>query len=166
MRAIFFSDIHGITNNLDKIEEQINNNDFDYIVVLGDLYGTNINSNQYIYNLLMKNRDKLILLLGNCDSYNEMFVENMFLNLDNHVLFLSHGNEYNYDKLSKIEGSNIFIYGHKHIPYIRKREDIIYICVGSISSPRNDLGCSYMIYDDSTCTIYGIEGNIIDCLKI
>jgi len=161
MKLLFFSDIHGITTNLNKIEEVINKLNPDYIIVLGDLYGSDIDSNNYVYNFLMKYKDKLILTLGNCDAYDNIFIENMLFNLDGVNLFLSHGNIYNYDRNSKIDGCNILIYGHNHIPYIRKKDDTIYICVGSISLPRNEIGATYMVYDNKFI-IYDINDNVID----
>lgn len=160
MKAIFFSDIHGITTNLNKIEEKIIELNPDYVIALGDLYGSNKESNEYIYNFLMKYREKLILILGNCDNYNDLFVDNMLLNLDGKSIFISHGHEYNYDKSSKVNHSNILVYGHKHIPYIRKKDDTTYICVGSISLPRNDIGTTYLVYDNKFI-IYDMFDNIV-----
>lgn len=162
MKILFFSDVHGITTNLDKIEESIEKLNPDYVVALGDLYGSDLKNNEYIYNFLMKYRDKLILTLGNCDTYNDLFIDNMRLEIDDIAMFISHGHEYNYDRLSKIDGCNILIYGHKHIPYIRKKDGITYICVGSISLPRNETGATYMIYNNKKFTIYDMNGNIID----
>lgn len=161
MKAVFFSDIHGITTNLDKIENVINKLNPDYVVALGDLYGSDYSSNEYIYNFLMKYRDKLIMILGNCDVYSDLFIDNMILNLDGNNVFISHGHEYNYDRGSKVSDCNILIYGHRHIPYIRKVGNTTYICVGSISLPRNELGATYMVYDKKF-TIFNINGNIID----
>lgn len=160
MKAIFFSDIHGIVTNLNKIEERIIQLNPDYIIVLGDVYGSNKEDNEYIYNFLMKYRDRLILLLGNCDDYNDLCVDEMLLNLDGMSVLLNHGHIYNYDKLSKVENSNILIYGHKHIPYVRKKDDFVYICVGSISLPRNEFGPTYMVYDGKFI-IYDIYDNVI-----
>lgn len=159
-KAIFFSDIHGITTNLSKIEEKINELNPNYIIVLGDIYGSFNKDNEYIYEFLMKYKEKLILISGNCDDYSELFVDTMLLNLDGKYVFLNHGHMYNYDKLSKVENSNILIYGHKHIPYIRCKDGITYICVGSISLPRNDFGPTYMVYDGNF-KIYDIFDNII-----
>lgn len=36
MKILFFSDVHGITTNLDKIEESIEKLNPDYVVALGD----------------------------------------------------------------------------------------------------------------------------------
>lgn len=162
MKIIFFSDIHGITLNLGVIENKINDFKPDYVVALGDLYGSNLESNDYIFKFLKKYDDKLILILGNCDSYNDIFIEDMRLDVDGKTVFINHGHLYNYDKSSKIDDCEILIYGHKHIPYIRKKDNVIYMCVGSISLPRNEIGPTYMVYDNKKYIIYDIKGNIID----
>ena len=40
MKFLLFSDIHGIIDNLDKIKVLDEKNDFDKVIVLGDLYYT------------------------------------------------------------------------------------------------------------------------------
>ena len=64
MKILFFSDIHGIKTNLNKLEKVINNNDFDKLVVLGDLYYNGFEKNiefdnQLVYEFLIKYQDKL-----------------------------------------------------------------------------------------------------------
>ena len=38
MKALFFSDIHGIINNLNIIDERIKKENIDMLICLGDLY--------------------------------------------------------------------------------------------------------------------------------
>ena len=72
MKILFFSDIHGIITNLEYIDYLEEQNSFDKIVVLGDLYysGTNqpMEDSLYVKEFLMKYQEKLICLKGNCDS--------------------------------------------------------------------------------------------------
>ena len=67
MKILFISDIHGIYDNLHIIEELEENENFDKIVCLGDMYyagptfdqNKNINSKQ-VLDFLMKYSDKII----------------------------------------------------------------------------------------------------------
>lgn len=172
MKILFFSDIHGIKKNLTRICEIIEKENPDKIVVLGDLYCQDSVDNEYIHHFLMNYIDKLIVLKGNCDS--DFDVKNSefpicsnlaFMNIDEIDIYLTHGNEYNYDKNEKFNRKGILIYGHEHIPYIRKKDDMVYICVGSISLPRNEFGETYMIYNDKKFTIYNIDNEVIDEYK-
>ena len=58
------------------------------------------------------------------------------------------------------------VYGHEHIPFIKKDKNMIYINVGSISLPRNNYAPTYAIYENKTITIYDINDNIIENINL
>ena len=172
MKILFFSDIHGKLDNLKYIEELERCNNFDRIVVLGDLcsyysYQDSID----VIEFLNKYLNKLIITRGNCDSDFVMKLINVStpdlveLDVDNKKLYLTHGHLYSYSK-NKIFNNGILIYGHEHVPYIKCENDMIYICVGSISLPRNNSKPSYLIYDNNTFTLFDIDKNIIDRIEV
>lgn len=175
MKILFFSDIHGITKNLNYIKEIELKENFDKIVVLGDLYypGPNfdnseiINSN-YVKEFLTNYSHKLIALKGNCDSdvdikSSDFPISNnlSLISVDNIDIYCTHGNEYNIENDRKFKNA-ILIYGHKHYPFIEKKENMIFINVGSISLPKNNSKPSYCIYENKVFTIYDIDKNIVD----
>ena len=167
MKVLFISDIHGIDKNINKIEEVITNKNIDRIVCLGDVLNPNYSSK--VVEFLKKYKDRSICMKGNCDSDFDEKEFNLIpglykMNLDGIDIYLNHGHEYNIDK-DNFNG-DILIYGHKHIPYIRKKDNKIFICVGSISLPRDDNGSSYMIYEDKTFIIYDMDNNVVDGIKI
>lgn len=136
MKILFFSDIHGIKKNLSKLESLIEKEKFDKMIVLGDLYNREfynnkeIFDNKAVYKFLTKYKEKLIITKGNCDSNIE--IGNFFIHedmasicVDDINFYLTHGNQYNYYKEFKKKG--ILIYGHEHIPYIRKKGNTVYI---------------------------------------
>lgn len=177
MKILFLSDIHGISDNLHYIEELESVNQFDKIVVLGDLYYTGPNYNMMqnslnVFDFLMKYKDKMIILKGNCDSDVDIKATDIpisdlsLINVDNLDIYLTHGHLYSYSKNRKFDRNGILIYGHEHIPYIIKEKDMIYICVGSISLPRNNSKPSYLIYDNHKFTLYDINKNIIDEIEV
>lgn len=172
MKILFFSDIHGKIDNLKYIEELERQNNFDRIVVLGDLcsyysYQDSID----VVEFLNKYLNKLIITRGNCDSDFVMKLINVStpdiveLNVDNLKLYLTHGHLCSYSKNYKYH-NGILIYGHEHIPYIKKENNMIYICVGSISLPRGNSKPSYLIYENYKFTLYDIEKNIIDRIEV
>ncbi|MEG1009440.1 MAG: metallophosphoesterase, partial [Clostridia bacterium] len=75
MKILFFSDIHGISDNLSYIKQIDENEKFDKIVVLGDLYypgpifdnSKQIKSKE-VKDFLMGYQERLICMKGNCDS--------------------------------------------------------------------------------------------------
>ena len=109
---------------------------------------------------------------GNCDSDVDIKVSDFpicnnlsMLCIDDINIYITHGNEFNNKKYNKFNNC-VLVYGHEHIPYIDKRDSMTYICVGSISLPRNNSNPSYMIYQNRMFTIYDIEENIIDSITI
>ena len=180
MKILFISDIHGIDNNLKRIEKIIEKEIIDKLVVLGDLYYAGPTYNQKykvnsksVKEILTKYRDKIICLKGNCDSLVDIkssdfpICDNLALIcVDGLDIYLTHGNEYNFDKNRKFNRKGILVYGHEHIPYIKKNNDMTYINVGSISLPRDGNKPTYMLYNNKKFTIYDIDGKVIDSIEV
>ena len=172
MKLLFLSDIHGKIDNLKYIEELERKNNFDRIIVLGDLCSYySYHDSMKVIDFFNKYLNKLIITRGNCDSEFVMKLINVStpdiveINVDDLKLYLTHGHLYSYSKNNKFN-NGILIYGHEHIPYIKKKDDMIYICVGSISLPRGDSRPSYLIYDNHKFTLYDIDKNIIDEIEV
>ena len=88
--------------------------------------------------------------------------DSILLNVDGLDLHCTHGHIHNVNKSSKLSNNTILIYGHHHIPYIKESDSNTYICIGSISLPRDEHGPTYAIYENKTLTIY----SLIDDKKI
>ena len=166
MKILFISDIHGDAQNLNKL----NTNYYDNIVILGDLFnGFTLNENIKVKDFIVNNRDKIVCVKGNCDSDYDFINLGLPCNKDyicikdnNLNIYCTHGHRYNYRNLSYLGSSGIIIYGHEHVPSINVFNDVIYICVGSISKPRYGSDYSYCVYEDGNFTIYSITGEIVD----
>ena len=180
MKILFFSDIHGIYDNLKYIKALDDKNKFDKIVCLGDLYyGGPTYDKKYkieskkVLEFLTSYQDRLICLRGNCDSDVDIKASDFpicnnlaLINVDGINLYLTHGNEYSETKSRKFNHKEVLIYGHEHIPYIHKTSDMIYVNVGSISLPKENNNPTYAIYENKTITIYDINNLKIDSIKI
>lgn len=175
MKLLIISDIHGYSENLSLLESKVNMREFDNIVLLGDIfsdYHTTLDDRKLIINFMNKYKEKLIAVRGNCDSIediNDVPVEVddvKYLKIDNIGFYFTHGNKYRYLKNDTFT-DGVLIYGHEHIPYIKKETDMIYINTGSISLPRNELGKSFAVYEDKKITLYSLNNlNIIDSICI
>lgn len=180
MKILFISDIHGININLKKIEKVIEKEKIDKLVVLGDLYYAGPTYNQKyevnsmnVKDTLTKYSDKIICLKSNCDSDVDIKASDFpicnnlaLICVDGLDIYLTHGNEYNLEKNRKFNRKGILVYGHEHIPYIKKEKDMVYINVGSISIPKENNNPTYMMYENRKFTIYDIEENIFDSIEI
>lgn len=159
MRILVISDIHG---NIDRLNEVLDKEIFDRVFFLGDMssyYGDYSDSEV---------RDRLvslnaIMVMGNCDSYMSTLLdmpEVRNITINNTIFTLTHGHLYNEFNIPSSVG-DVLLVGHTHIGKIINKNGLIIANPGSISKPR---GCqaSYIIIDDKTITLKGIEGNIID----
>lgn len=172
MKIMFISDIHGIKTNLEKIKKKFLEFNYNKLVVLGDLYyigprnkmkdGYDI---QYVKEFLESFKDKLICIRGNCDSEVDIMVSDFpiinelsMISIDEHDIYLTHGHLYNENNWN-VENS-ILIYGHFHIPFIKEKDNKLFINPGSISLPK-DNNPTYIIYDNNKFTIYDINDKIV-----
>lgn len=165
MKLLMLSDLHGISKNLRLLEEKVLLKDFNYIIILGDLFysvNSNTEDEKIIIQFLNKYQKKLMIVRGNCDKNSDISkipvkVDDVtYLNVDGMDFYFTHGHIYNYYQNSTFS-NGILIYGHEHIPYIKKENDMIYINVGSISLPRDDYGKTFAIYENKTIKIYQLE---------
>ncbi len=166
MKVLILSDIHGDYDTLYKITQ---NEVFDKLIILGDLFSYGFSSNDLnenkIIKLLQKHKKELILIKGNCDTYINFEMLNLFAHdvitcpINGHEVTLTHGNIYSKGFLPICHG-DIFISGHTHIPMLIKELGITYANPGSIGKPRGCTKKSYMIFNDNKIIIKDETGNI------
>jgi len=180
VRILFISDIHGITTNLNVIEKKLKVEKFDKLVCLGDLYYPGPSyDNKYkinskgVFDFLNKYQDKLICMMGNCDSSVDIKASDFpisngvsLINTDGLDIYITHGNEYSFEKNRKFNRKGILVYGHEHVPFVKKDGDMIYINIGSISLPRNNCNPTYAIYENKKMIIYDINDNVVESVNL
>lgn len=172
MKILIISDIHGDYNTLEKIT---NDESFDKLIILGDLFNysmiTNDLKDNKIIKLLKKYKNNLILIKGNCDKFInyekfDLYAHEIFTtNLNHHNVTLTHGNKYKKGFLPSFHGE-IFLNGHTHIPELTKEYDTIYANPGSVGSPRSNIGKTYMMFEDNKIVIKTINNTIIKEMEI
>lgn len=173
MKVMFISDIHGIKTNLPKVKEQFEKLNCDKLIVLGDLYYIGPRNKMkegydipIVQEFLESMKNKMLCMRGNCDSEVDMMVSNFpiiqdlsLIMMENRDIYFTHGHIYNESNWDK--ESSILVYGHFHVPFIKKIETNYYINPGSISLPKGNYLPSYLILDENTATIYDVEDNIL-----
>lgn len=174
MKIIFLSDFHGRTTNLEKLEKIIENNNFDKIIILGDVFDYHFSKESKKLDCFFNRyQDRLIVLKGNCDTLEnieksslEFTYDITLITVDEIDIYLTHGNRYHKNN-NPIFTNGVMVYGHEHIPYIEKIGDMVYLNTGSFSMPRNEKGATYTIYENRCFTIHSIDNNkIIDSISI
>jgi putative phosphoesterase len=159
MKIVLVSDIHGKCDNLPKIDLNC-----DKLIILGDIFGPSFADNQVIADFIIKHESKIALIKGNCDNeevFNHLgfkYYDFLKMDLDKHHFCFLHGHN-----LSLVnQESDVIVFGHKHYPFIEKKDKQIFICVGSLSMPRNESKCCYAIYENDHLKIIDLEQNVIE----
>lgn len=171
MKALVISDIHGIKTNLEKIKNRYIELNCQKLIVLGDLYFGNDYSNydpKYVQNFLKSFSKDLICIKGNCDFKVNSKEEPFPIEKDNIVniagnIYITHGDIYN--ETNWLVKNSILIFGHYHIPFIKKIDNNIYINPGSISIPKSKNLPSYLFINDNEYIIYDVNDSTIAELK-
>ena len=177
MKLFIFSDIHGIVTNLEKLKNAIENESPNKIVVLGDLYYTGPTytgdaevASFQVHKFLQSKKDMIVAVKGNCDSPVDVKASDfpmtdglMMIEADDTVLFFAHGNEHSKSRNAKVPAGCNLIYGHEHIPYIEKQDGITYVCVGSVSLPKENNPPTYAVFEDKKLQIKSlVDEKVID----
>ncbi len=174
MKLMIISDIHGYYDELIKAYEIFKESQASYLISLGD--NTHHGPRNPLHDgydpkktaeFLKSHQKELLLIRGNCESDADIMVQGQpvlnhsVLFINNHKVFLTHGDLYNEDNLpSNLLKGDILLRGHFHIPLLKKVNDIIVACPGSIGVPKDNSKPSYIILDDN-----GLKGFEIDSKK-
>ena len=166
MKILIASDIHGYNTYMAKLMDIVDKEYPDKIIFLGDINYSRIRDDE-VFNKLNSLRDKIIALKGNCEDTNDLECVNfpvcenyLMINVDGINWYLTHGH-LNY-KLPDMDKNDILLNGHTHCYELSRN----YINPGSLSLPRMHSEHTYIIYQNKKFTLYDLDGNIINELKI
>ena len=178
MKYLIASDLHGSKFYAEKLFERFESEKADMLILLGDLFNHGPRnplpkdySPMEVADLLNKNKEKLIVIKGNCDSEVDTmisdfdFVENLCLTITDKTFFLTHGHVYNKDKMPKTNFSAV-IYGHFHVGFIEKQGETIIANAGSLSLPKNQSPNSYIILTEKALTLKDLSGKTIKEIQV
>ena len=175
MKYLICSDIHGSSYYLDKLLKVYRENNYDKLIILGDvLYHGPRNDLPEMYDckkvisMLNEIKNEIICVKGNCDSEVDQMVLNFkineyyFFELGNRTIHLTHGHVYNYDNPFPFMNKNdILFYGHFHVPFILEKEEVLFCNPGSISLPKQKTAHSYISLTENKIEIIDLERNTI-----
>ena len=169
MRILIASDIHGRIKAAKRLEALITEYQPDRVILLGDyLYNGPRNGVPDDYDpmgtasILNKFAAITVGIRGNCDSR----VDQTLLRFrfeDSKVLFINgfrcdliHGDLLTSDLLD-VERGDVLIYGHTHIPVLKKADGVVYINPGSIAFPKGGFPASYAVMDGGHVEVRNLD---------
>ena len=172
MKAMVISDIHGSTEDLNKVLEMYKKEKTDVLIILGDFAGYFYSSKDFeIAEILNNMAGSIIAVKGNCDSDNINKILNFDLgylkniNINNILITITHGHIYNRTSIPSDCGK-IFLFGHTHCGLLEKQGEKIVANPGSISKPRGGSHKSYIIIENESIMLKELNGEIIKKIKI
>lgn len=173
MKILIVSDIHGSAYYVKQIFEIAERESADKIILLGDIYyhgPRNPFPKDYapmeVAEALNANKDRLIVIKGNCDSEVDQmvseftFIEGYFVYaLPERNLVCVHGHKMETEDLPELKEGDIVAYGHFHTGVIENKNGVIYVNPGSIALPKDEH--SYCVIDDNDIIIKKVNGEIL-----
>lgn len=175
MKYMILSDIHGSSFYLEKAIKIFKENNYDQLLLLGDiLYHGPRNPLPEQYNcpkvsdILNNIKDKIVCVKGNCDSEVDQMVlefeikDSYQFRLGKRMIHLTHGHKYNMEKIPPYMNEyDILFYGHFHIPFIEEKYNMLFCNPGSISLPKLNTPHSYISLTEEKIEILDIDENVI-----
>lgn len=130
MKVLVISDSHQRLNTLMKIYDK---EQPDIVICAGD-HSRDGEELSFIYP-----DSKFYIVRGNCDIFERRYEDEMIIELEGFKILLAHGHEYRVkhsyaaiEERGRRLGCDLVIFGHTHIPYLSKKDDIILFNPGAV----------------------------------
>ena len=159
MKILIASDIHGRVQATKRLLQMIEDERPDRIILLGDyLYNGPRNGVPGDYDpmqtsmLLNKHSRITTGIRGNCDARIDEtllrfpLTDSQIIHLNGFRCDLIHGDLLTSDLLD-VQRGDILMYGHTHVPMLKKSDGVVYVNPGSIAFPKQGYPASYAVMD-------------------
>lgn len=175
MKYMIASDLHGSLELTEKLFERFDEEKPEKLILLGDLlyHGARNDfpagySTKGLTALLNAHKNDLLCVRGNCDSEVDQMVlefpiraDYAYLYVDGHPWLVTHGHIFDEDHMIPHTPGTVLLHGHTHLKITEKRDDFYYLNPGSVSLPKDDAVCSFMVYEDGVFTLKDLDGQVI-----
>ena len=170
MKILIASDLHGSAYWCRRLMEEIEKEQPDRIVLLGDLlyHGPrNDLPREYapkqVIPMLSSLKEKILAVRGNCEAEVDQMVlpfpclaDFSQLYVDGRLMHLTHGHHQNPQNLPPLPQGSIFLYGHTHVKFDKVVDGIRCLNPGSLSIPK-DGSHSYIVYENGNFSFRILE---------
>ena len=161
MKLVIASDIHGSAYWCQKLMEEIQKENPDRVILLGDLLYHGPRNDlprdyapKQVIPMLSGIREKIIAVRGNCEAEVDQMVlpfpclaDYAEILVDGRLFHLSHGHHQNPQNLPPLPEGSVFLFGHTHVKLDETVGGIRCLNPGSVSIPK-DGSHSYLIYEN------------------
>lgn len=161
MKLVIASDIHGSAYWCQKLMEEIQKENPDRVILLGDLLYHGPRNDlprdyapKQVIPMLSGIREKIAAVRGNCEAEVDQMVlpfpclaDYAEILVDGQLFHLSHGHHQNPQNLPPLPEGSVFLFGHTHVKLDETVGGIRCLNPGSVSIPK-DGSHSYLIYEN------------------
>ena len=181
MKWLVASDIHGSEYFCKKILEAYDREHAERLLLLGDiLYHGPRNDLPHAYvpksviAMLNARKQDILCVQGNCDGEVDQMVLEFPIRakyciffIGKHLVYATHGHQYNITTPPPMQAGDILMYGHTHIPaWETFGQNNLYLNPGSTSIPKNGSQHSYMMIDGTDIYWKNLDGEIYHSLSL
>ena len=180
MKYMFASDIHGSAYACRRLLEAFAASGARRLILLGDiLYHGPRNdlprdyAPKEVISMLNERKDQIYAVRGNCEAEVDQMVlefpvmaDYALLEINGLTIYATHGHIYNPEHLPPMQPGDSLIYGHTHLLMAERRDNHCLLNPGSIAIPKGGNPATYAMLEDTTFTVYDIEGNQVKSLSL
>lgn len=166
MKWLIASDLHGSAYYGGMLLDAVKREGASRLLLLGDiLYHGPRNdlpegySPKALAALLNASPVPVYAVRGNCDAAIDQCVlsfplmaDYMLLEAGEHVLFLTHGDNWNAENLPPLKEGDALIHGHTHVPLNITKNGVRVLNPGSVSIPKEGSSRGYIVLEDGLLT--------------
>ena len=170
MKLLIASDIHGSAYWCRKLMEQIETEQPDKVLLLGDLLYHGPRNDlprdyapKEVIPMLSSLKEKVLAVRGNCEAEVDQMVlpfpcmaDFSQLLADGKLFYLTHGHHHNPGNLPPLPEGSIFLSGHTHVKIDEVHNGIRCLNPGSVSIPK-DGSNSCLVYEDGDFRFVTLE---------
>ena len=163
MKLLIASDIHGSAYWCRKLMEQIEAEQPDKVILLGDLLYHGPRNDlpkdycpKEVIPMLVSLKEKILAVRGNCEAEVDQMVlpfpcmaDYALVEADGVTLYLTHGHLHSPDRLPPLQSGTVFLSGHTHIKLDKTVDGIRCLNPGSVSIPK-DGSHSCLVFENGT----------------
>lgn len=161
MKLFIASDIHGSAYWCGRMMEEIQKENPDRVILLGDLLYHGPRNDlprdyapKQVIPMLSGIKEKIVAVRGNCEAEVDQMVlpfpclaDYAELLVDGKIFHLSHGHHQNPQNLPPLPEGSVFLFGHTHVKMDEVVDGIRCLNPGSVSIPK-DGSHSFLIYEN------------------
>lgn len=174
MKLLFFSDVHGFPEPVERMLAHAERLEPEHLILLGDiLHGPRFGSPwRYdparVAEALNLHKERIIAVRGNCDFDGDqaMFqfplaADHAELSADGVRLFLTHGDRWNAWNLPPLPPGTVLAHGHTHIPAVKTVGGLTIFNPGSLALPRCNFPCSFGFFDGERFSVRRLSDGVV-----